>query len=660
VWHIAAAGLFAALAVIWTFPLAWQLSTHLPGGGFGDNVGFLWNFWWMRMALSSGLDFFYTTHLFVPTGADITLHTHTALPAFVGATVLGGLPVVAAQNLTILISLFLNGFCAYLLAWRVTRDHGAAIIGGIVFGGSPYLAAHLNGHFNLTTAWTIPLFAIAASEAIRGSRKWAALAGLVLAVTAYIDYYYLVYEFALLVCIVVFTARTWAVALGGPSPASRRLANVIGIVIIVDVALIATVALTGGFDTPIGPIRSLRGIFNPLQIFWILLALFLLMRHRPRIDAHTRETPALTRAASAFLITTAVFLVGAAPLIWNGVGLVLSGEYVTQQYFWRSAPKGIDVATLFLGNPFHPLWGEGLQRVYGTLGIDAVETTAWLGIAPAVLAGWAARRHLGPTSRNMGMTSVPPGSSRVVRQWLVIGLVFFVWALGPHLMAFGQNTAMILPQALLRYVPIVNNARIPGRAIVVTYLALAVLTAVAAADWRAKSRRGFLVAIAVAFAVIADYLPAPLPLVRLDRPAVYEKLRDRVEEGAVCELPLGLRDGFGVRGAFDDGVLFYQTIHQRPLVGGFVARLPRGVIAAYYSDPLLAGFLSLSTSEETEDTRALPDRQLASDKLGENGIRFIVLDRSKASAKLVEYVERVLPLTLIADENQRSLYIVTQ
>jgi hypothetical protein len=68
----------------------------------------------------------------------------------------------------------------------------------------------------------------------------------------------------------------------------------------------------------------------------------------------------------------------------------------------------------------------------------------------------------------------------------------------------------------------------------------------------------------------------------------------------------------------------------------------------------------LSTSEETEDTRALPDRQLASDKLGENGIRFIVLDRSKASAKLVEYVERVLPLTLIADENQRSLYIVTQ
>src|SRR6266852_3722863 len=116
-WHLAAAGAFAAFAVAWSCPLAWHLSTHLPGPGTGDNVDFLWNFWWMRTALASGLNFFHTTYVFVPKGADLTLHTHTALPAFLGATVLRGLPVVAAQNLTILAALFLNGFCAYLLAW---------------------------------------------------------------------------------------------------------------------------------------------------------------------------------------------------------------------------------------------------------------------------------------------------------------------------------------------------------------------------------------------------------------------------------------------------------------------------------------------------------------------------------------------------------------
>jgi len=615
------------------------------------------------MAVSSGFDVFHTTYLFVPTGADLTLHTHTALPAFVGATILGAFPVITAQNLTILISLSLNGFCAYLLAWRLTRDHGAALIGGLVFGGSPYIAAHLNGHFNLTTAWMIPLFAMAAPEAIGGSMTWAVLAGLLLGVTAYVDYYYVLFEFALALCLIALAAREWSVDFRGPSPGSRRLATVVGILIVVDVAFIAAIASTGGIDRPIGPIRSLRGTFNLLQVFWILLAGFLWLRFRPHVESRRRKAWTTGRAARSLVVMGTLLVVTAAPLVWNALGLFLRGEYVTQQYFWRSAPKGIDVATLALGNPFHPLWGGGVQQVYDILGIDAVETMGWLGIAPVALAVWGTRRHLrcGPIrAESAGPMSGTVDLPRVVRQWLVIGSAFLLWALGPHLMAFGLNTGMILPQAFLRYLPLVDNARIPGRAMVVAYLALAVLTAVAAAEWRATSRRGLLAVGAVALAVTADYLPAPFPLVLMDRPAVYEMLRHRPEEGAVCELPLGLRDGFGEHGAFDDRVLFYQTIHQRPLVGGFVARLPRSVTAAYDNDPLLAGLLRLSARQDVEEARPLPNRELASDRLLEHDIRFVVLDRGRASSNLIDYVERVLPLTLIAEEDRRSVYIVSR
>ena len=147
-----------------------------------------------------GTDFFVRRSLFAPVGADLTLHTHTALTAFVGATVLRHLSVVAALNVTILVSLALNGFCAYLLAWQLTRDWGRLDSGGHDFGTSPYIAAHLNGHFNLINAWTIPLFALTILPAMTGSRRWAALAGLVLAMTAYVDYYYVVYELALALC----------------------------------------------------------------------------------------------------------------------------------------------------------------------------------------------------------------------------------------------------------------------------------------------------------------------------------------------------------------------------------------------------------------------------------------------------------------------------
>ena len=46
--HVAAAGVMAALALAWSFPLAAVAGTHLAGAGVSDNANFLWNFWWMR------------------------------------------------------------------------------------------------------------------------------------------------------------------------------------------------------------------------------------------------------------------------------------------------------------------------------------------------------------------------------------------------------------------------------------------------------------------------------------------------------------------------------------------------------------------------------------------------------------------------------------
>ena len=71
-------------------------------------------------------------------------------------------------------------------------------------------------------------------------------------------------------------------------------------------------------------------------------------------------------------------------------------------------------------------------------------------------------------------------ASRPARIFWIAGL-FFVWALGPYLRVFGVNTAFMLPQTILRFVPVVANARIPGRAFVVVQLMIAVLGAMALA-----------------------------------------------------------------------------------------------------------------------------------------------------------------------------------
>lgn len=613
-------------------------------GALGDNEQFLWDFWWMRTALGSGADFFHTPYLFAPVGADLTLHTHTALAAFVGATLLGRLPVVTALNLTTLATLSLNGFCGYLLAYRITRDRGAAVLGGIIFGMSPYVAAHLNGHFDLIMPWTIALFALTVPDAIRGSMKSAILSGAVLALTAYVSYYYVVYEIALALCLVVLNAWQWSFTLRASEPYPHSITVLVAVALVLDVAVLVLIFATGGVVAELGPVRiSMRDPFNPLEIFWVLLALAAWMHFRPRLSVRSRGEWSAGRSAAAVAAIVGAFLILAAPVVWHGVRVLLNGEYVTQKYYWRSAPVGIDLVTLLIGNPFHGVWGEGVQHLYERMGIDVIESGAWLGIVSVALAVYAVRRRW---------------RDPAVRQWIVVGAVFFVWALGSLVHAAGRNTAMIAPEFLLRYVPLAANARMPGRAMVVVYLAIAMLAAIGAADWRNGLRRPALAMSVVAILAFADFLAAPFRLAAVDCPAIYQTLRDRPERGTLAELPLGLGDGFGPVSPIDPWMLPCQTIHERPMLGGVISRLPRNLLVRYNADPLIAAWLRLSGARaDAIHDGPLPDRKLAAERLKANGIAFLILHRGAASPELRDYIERVLPLTPVAEDGDRVLYV---
>src|SRR4029078_4769566 len=119
------------------------------GTGAGDNVTFAWNIWWMRYVLHHpGSSFFWTTMILYPFGADLTLHTHTALPALVAA-VAGPSSIIAAQNVLIVLHIYLNFACSYALGYTVTGRVVPAMIGATIFGTSTFVWAHLLGHFNL-------------------------------------------------------------------------------------------------------------------------------------------------------------------------------------------------------------------------------------------------------------------------------------------------------------------------------------------------------------------------------------------------------------------------------------------------------------------------------------------------------------------------------
>lgn len=639
--HSLVACAFVFLSLVLTWPLAAHLSTHMPGAGVGDNVTFLWNFWWMREALASDArDFFQTTAIFHPFGANLTIHTHTALSAFVGATALSGLSIVAAQNVVLLASVALNGFATYLLALSATRRVGASVLAGLAFAAAPYFAGHIYGHFNLVPAWTLPLFCLVWLRALRTSSIASSiLAGLTLALTAYNDYYYTVYLVGFMALTLVMWTRSISASLLRPvrGGAGQRVLAGLGVALIT--AAVA-IDVTGGGRFSVGPLEvSATTGLNVRTAAWLVFMVWAWRRWRPRISL-VRQAPAgsgPTWAWRTVVIACVTFLLAASPLLIGAVGVWMRGDYTSQAYSWRNAPAGIDVASLVSGHAFHPLWGGLVARWNQRMSIDPIEGTAWLGAA-TILILWSLRRQW--------------WAEPVARPWIWTGAAFLTWALGPHLLVLGLRTGLLLPGILLRYLPVVANARIPGRAIVMVYLALSMLVAVALT--RSKARTPYLVAIAVL--LLVDLLPSPIPLVALDRPAAYVELGQR-PPGAVLELPLGIRDGFGEVGRLDHRTLYYQTFHHQPIVGGFVARMPESLAHDVQASPTIRVLLELSRGGVVDASLRAAGLSAAPALLADRAVRYLMVDTRATSAELRAFVAQ-LPVERVFAAGGLELFVV--
>jgi hypothetical protein len=235
--------------------------------------------------------------------------------------------------------------------------------------------------------------------------------------------------------------------------------------------------------------------------------------------------------------------------------------------------------------------------------------------------------------------------------------VFMTWALGPWLIAFGRQTPLMLPAMVVRYVPIVANARIPGRAVIVVYLAVAMLAAMGAAWLGSRGRAGRMAFTALVLLLALESVPVPPRVYIPDMLSEYATLKNRGPAGAVCELPLGVRDGFGETGKFDSGVLLHQTLHERPIVGGFLARLPPSVARDYAAMPVVGSFLRLSSGGTLSKEPVVTPRAAAS-SLASAGIAFVVLDMRTASPDLIQYVQSGIALRLIGEQDGRMFYEV--
>src|SRR6185369_12115531 len=102
---------------------------------------------------------------------------------------------------------------------------GPAFVGGLVFAACPFLAVRLQGHFNVLSAWGLPLLVLAMMRFDRrGSATRAALIALTLAALAYIDYYQFIFGLFFVAMFVATRERVAATTMTStPLTSARRL-----------------------------------------------------------------------------------------------------------------------------------------------------------------------------------------------------------------------------------------------------------------------------------------------------------------------------------------------------------------------------------------------------------------------------------------------------
>ncbi len=155
---------------------------------------------------------------------------------------------------------------------------------------------------------------------------------------------------------------------------------------------------------------------------------------------------------------------------------------------------------------------------------------------------------------------------------------------------------------------------------------------------------------------IAESAAAPLPLVALGPPGVYADIARRPQEGSVLTIPFGVRDGFGEKGRLEHDALYGQTIHQRALIGGFLARLSPRVWTWYETREPYRTLLHASAPGASVPPSPGCDAVMAG--LRDANVRFVVLYPGDVGVALRTMVETQLPLVRIGDDGRRVLFAV--
>lgn len=637
---------YAGLALLFNWPLPLQLSSATTGPITGDTGVYVWNIWLFRYEIVANGRFplFTREILSLTPQVDLSLHNYTLFADLLAFPLIPFLGVTVTFNVVYLAIQVITAWTMFLLARAVIGRDAEAWLVGLLFAFSPVLIARSTGHFSLVAAAPLPLLVLFLMRAEqRGDLRYALAAGATVAWAATCDPYYAI--FCLLIAGCYFATRRVRVWRDVSRPSRASFVTVLDVLLIGMAALIVGIARTGGGEFQLlDRTVAVRSLYTPVLLLTVLATARLWLTWRPRFELRLSRRSPMAAVRFAF-VTVCACIVPLSPILYAFTYRLRDGGAVHGSIFWRSSPGGVDLLALFAPNPNHAWlggpWRDWLTTRPGGF-TENVASLTIVGVAVVAIAVWRYKFR-------------PP------RTWLALTIFFGTLALGPFVYVGGINTFVPTPWAILRYVPVITATRTPARYAVVLMMAFAILFGLALAHIASRhpKRRRFVLAV-VGLVLAFELAPFPRRTYSASIPDIYQVIANDPRDVRVLELPTGIRDGELSEGNFNAATQYYQTFHQKRLIGGYLSRISTNQRRRHQDLPFVPRLIRSSEGRgmgadiSNQELRRRATRFVRFARLG-----YVVVHSDRTTAMLRQLAIDTLQLVKVAESNGHELYVPT-
>jgi hypothetical protein len=179
---------YVALACVAFWPISPWDPHQLPACNCGDYAKMTAFLEWTPWAILHGHNPFFTTYQDYPAGVNLALNTTMPTLGILLAPVTLTAGPIAAMNVLARVELAGSAITAFLVFRRWVRWTPAAALGGLLFGFSPYVMAHAEGHPNLVFVVLLPVLLLLVDEVVVRQAMQPRNAGLLLGLVAAAQY----------------------------------------------------------------------------------------------------------------------------------------------------------------------------------------------------------------------------------------------------------------------------------------------------------------------------------------------------------------------------------------------------------------------------------------------------------------------------------------